>query len=410
MRTKLVFIFFFFPYFSHAGEILTWKDCLQLAAQNNAELKSQEYVVNSSRAAVQAARSGYFPQLSADLSYNKSDINDPSYSAGLTASQNLFAGFQDVGKVEQAQANFKEAEAALDLTKAKISFDLKSAFEGLHFSKEYQTFTAGVTHRREENLNLVRLRFQSGQENKGSVLLSKAYLEQAHYEEMQSHHAVQSAQTTLQKELGLESFEGKDIQGEVTLSDPPTAPNFQELATATPDYRQAKSQESSAQSAITIAKSQFFPSLNLTASSGKIGPDFFPDSENHWSVGVGLSFPLFDGGKDYYGVQKSTALWSSAIAARQNLSHELLIKIQTAYTSFVETIAKLKVDQSFQQAATVRADIARNKYNNGLLSFDDWDKIESDLILRQKNYLQSKRDRIIAEAAWEQAQGKGAIP
>ena len=39
----------------------------------------------------------------------------------------------------------------------------------------------------------------------------------------------------------------------------------------------------------------------------------------------------------------------------------------------------------------------------------DWDIIENDLINRQKAYLQTKRDRISAEASWEQTQGKGVF-
>jgi outer membrane protein TolC len=57
-----------------------------------------------------------------------------------------------------------------------------------------------------------------------------------------------------------------------------------------------------------------------------------------------------------------------------------------------------------------RADIARTKYNNGLMTFENWDIIENDLIQRQKSFLQGQRDRVVAEAAWEQAQGKGVIP
>ena len=53
---------------------------------------------------------------------------------------------------------------------------------------------------------------------------------------------------------------------------------------------------------------------------------------------------------------------------------------------------------------------SRNKYNNGLQSFEDWDGIENDLITRQKTSLLSSRQRIVAEANWEQAQGKGVIP
>ena len=75
-----------------------------------------------------------------------------------------------------------------------------------------------------------------------------------------------------------------------------------------------------------------------------------------------------------------------------------------------QAIERLKVDESFRAAAIARAEIARRKYNNGLLSFEDWDIIENDLIFRQKNYLSSLQTRVTSEAAWERDRGTGAIP
>jgi outer membrane protein TolC len=95
---------------------------------------------------------------------------------------------------------------------------------------------------------------------------------------------------------------------------------------------------------------------------------------------------------------------------RLSTDRQLLVQLKQAYVTYVESVAQLKVDSSFREAAAMRADIARKQYNNGLLSFQDWDTIESDYIKRQKNYLASKRDRVINESNWEKALGRGVIP
>ncbi|MDH3513536.1 MAG: TolC family protein, partial [Gammaproteobacteria bacterium] len=95
---------------------------------------------------------------------------------------------------------------------------------------------------------------------------------------------------------------------------------------------------------------------------------------------------------------------------KDNVERQLLVRLKQAHAGYVESVEKLKVDQAFLEAAVTRAEIARSRYNNGLMSFEDWDRIENDLIQRQKTFLQSQRDRVTAEAAWEQAQGKGVIP
>ena len=68
-----------------------------------------------------------------------------------------------------------------------------------------------------------------------------------------------------------------------------------------------------------------------------------------------------------------------------------------------------KVDQTFVEAARVRAEIGRSKYNTGLLSFEEWEIIESDLVTREKAALASQNNRVSAEATWEQSQGRGLI-
>ncbi|MBP5297473.1 MAG: TolC family protein, partial [Bacteriovoracaceae bacterium] len=84
--------------------------------------------------------------------------------------------------------------------------------------------------------------------------------------------------------------------------------------------------------------------------------------------------------------------------------------LQNAYQTFKQARQKVKVFQAFVDAGLVRANIARTKYNNGMMTFDEWDKIESDLITNQKNLLQSQRDLSLAAAAWEKALGTGVIP
>lgn len=73
-------------------------------------------------------------------------------------------------------------------------------------------------------------------------------------------------------------------------------------------------------------------------------------------------------------------------------------------------VERAEVQKGFLNAAEVRAEIVRSQYTSGLLSFEDWDIIENDLITTQKQMISSQRDMVIAEADWERAQGRGTIP
>jgi outer membrane protein TolC len=313
--------------------------------------------------------------------------------------------------VSQAKAEADEAVASLQQTKAKVSSDLKTAYENVYYAREARKLSDEIIKRRSDNLRLVELRFESGHENKGSVLLSKANLQQANFDRLQADNVQDVSRAQLAKTIGADDAEGFDVAGEVPVQEPPSEePNFISLATTTPDHHQAIARESQAEAAVTIARSGFFPSLNLTGTLGRQGTPSEGTRTDRWSVGAGISFPLFGGGKDYYSTQSASASYQAASSTRLDTDRDLLATLRSAFVRYREAVEKLKVDESFLQAARVRADIARNKYNNGLITFDDWDIIENDLISREKNFLTSGRDRVTAEAAWEQAQGKGALP
>lgn len=409
----------FLPALAHA-HALSWPACVEQVRQNSPELRAAERTRNSVYEQEGVARAGYLPQVTGTLSYSKNNsaVNgvagvQPSgtFTGSLQATQNLFNGLQDLGKLTQAKANTRAADAQLAITKAKISYDLKNAYENLVYANNLLKLTADIIRRRQENLRLVELRFNSGRENRGSVLLSHAYLKQAELDDLQARHNQRIAQAQLARTLGFDDYEAVTIEGEIPVHAPVEhGVNLSKISESVPDYIQAKSQAEAADAGVGVARGTFLPSLNVTGTVGEQGQNFWPNERDTWSLGVNLSYPLFNGGKDYHSLRAASETYAASEATRINTLRQITAKLEQMLASFSEAVVKLEVDAGFREAAGERAEIARKKYNNGLLTFDDWDLIENDLITRQKAYLQSKRDRVVAEAAWDQALGQGVIP
>jgi outer membrane protein len=399
-----------------SAKTLTWKDCVNLAESNSPEIKAARGVLESAQADTRANLGLYFPTLELRGDYSKSQdtqnaivSGSDGYTVALNLTQNIFNGFGDEAKVARARAVEHAAEAVLQITKAKVSADLKTAFSGLLFAHQTLVLAEDIVKRRKQNLSLVQLRFEGGRENKGSVLLSDANVHEAELERMQAAGNVESAQAILGRVLGLDLPQIAGVTGDFPLNMPPAQVDFERIAADSPTHFQAIQQEDQSRSGITIARSALLPSLGLSASAGKFDKDWFPQNDR-WSVGVGITIPLFSGGKDYYGLRAAAAGFYTASANRENTDRQLLVTLKQTYNSYNEAVVRADVDQRFLSAARTRADIGRGKYNNGLLSFDEWDIIENDLINREKSGLSSQSNRVSAEAAWEQAIGKGIIP
>jgi outer membrane protein len=421
---KIVLSFLLISSFAQ-GRILTWQDCVDLLREKNTDLIAAQHSLSATKELEGVSKSRFFPQLSASLSETQSNTNlssltltdqdrfSRSYSAQLNLSQNLFAGFSDMSKFHQAEANSKVAEASLQIMKAKLSADLKQAFQSVIYAEDFVRLAEEIQRRRKDNLRMVDLRFESGRENKGSALLSKAYFAQAQFDVLQAAHQADVTQDQLAFVLGLNRTEelrvSKTANESLQLINPSEVKiNFSELIQTVPDYIQLKYKEIAAKEDVFVNRANFYPSLDLNGSYGKSDTTFFPNSDR-WSATLVLTIPLFNGGRDWAASRSASETAAAASSYLKGANLQILVKLKTAYQNYLEAVEKEKVDESFRSAQEVRANIARDKYNNGLMTFDDWDVVENDLISREKASLQSHRDRVIQESTWEQVQGIGVL-
>jgi outer membrane protein TolC len=409
-----------------APSLLTWQAAVSEASRNNAELKAAQENLQAANANVQVARAGYLPQVSASFTagVNGSDASagnftpssyadlqartQDSYGASIQASETIFDGFATQSRVSQAQSRVQEAEQQIQILKARLSYDLKTSYSGMMQAQRSLRLYQDIIKRREENLRLVELRFAGGQENKGAVRLSEAYLRQARFEEMQARDNLSVARSRLNKVLGRADDSSYELRNDVPIGDIPGLVDFTALARNTPDFRLSQAQEQTATADLSLARAGFYPQLGVRGSIGRQDDQFFPENQS-WSLSLVLTVPLFSGGSDYYARQGAINRLTAAGLTRDNAERDIVARLRQAHVNLLESSERLKVDESFQEAVTLRAEIARSKYNNGLTTFDDWDLIESDLINRQRAVLSSQGNRVIAEAAWEQAQGRGAL-
>ncbi len=411
-----------------SADTLTWDDCVRIAALANPDLQAAQSQLRSSHFQERAAQGSYLPQLGLQVGSQYGDYYGKGGSTGssgtvktgsgnrrgdtnsavMTLSQSLFSGNQIEAKVKQAQALIDSSGVNLDAVKAKVSFDLKSAAANLYYSQNYIKLSQDIMQRREENLRLVQLHFESGLENKGSLLLSKASLSEAQFNRHQAQQSSVNSQAQLARAIGRSEAGVIFLSGNIPVSNPPPPANLLDFVPMTTERRQALAQIAKAQAQMEIAKSALYPDLTFDSSANMQRGSMSTDSDRY-TVGLNLSFPFYSGGRDSALVSSASADLATARSSLMSVEQQQLSTLTQAYNAFVLAIDRTKVDLEFVEAAHVRAEIARAKYNNGLLSFEDWDIIENDLINRQKASLLSMRDRVIAEATWEQALGKGVF-
>jgi outer membrane protein TolC len=189
---------------------------------------------------------------------------------------------------------------------------------------------------------------------------------------------------------------------------PETEPNFEDIATKHPNHVNFVEQRMSAEANIEIVDGAWYPNLNLTGSIGKVGGEWPPDSQR-WSVGVTLTFPFFPGTSQIYAAQTARAERDQAVYEEHSTDYKLIAALESAYDALLDAVQQVEVAKVFQQGALARSRIANGKYSSGLMTFEDWSVIDTDLVNREQNLLQSQLNAMQAQATWEAAEGIGDI-
>lgn len=400
-----------------AAGAMTWDDCVRELIDTNPELRAAREAVEKSRADVSSAYGPFLPQVSAGASASRSNTeldtgyqDSSTYNINLAASQSLFSGFHDLATLRRYQALLSAAESTFVSVKATLSYNLTAAFARLHYAQDFLGVAALIAERRKENVNLVEMRFEAGRENKGSFLRSKAYNRQALFDVTQATRGIKAAQQQLAAAMGHLDSEGLTVTGRWDIGAASEPPDYRDLSRRTPDYRVADAQVRAAREGVRIAASDFYPDWSVSGMVGRQDDQSIIPDNDQWSVGTVISIPLFRGGQTYYAMRGAKADRRAAEAKLANTGNQMTAALEDKFTAWQNALELTGVQAEFLQAAEVRSEIARSQYQNGLLSFEDWDLIENDLIDKQKAMLASRRDAVIARAAWEKTAGTGVIP
>ena len=434
MRILLIFLAIFCCSLNKAwaDEAILWDDCVKQAKLNHPDLVSVKEKVNQAIAAKEITRSAVIPQITGNAAENTSNGigvnasgssgqgltslqggsgggggNGPNtrYTYGADLQQLLFDGFKTSYSLSSNQRTIEANRYNYDVTSSNIRLRLRTAYANLLAAQELVKVTEEIKARRDQSLALVKLRYESGQENKGSVLTSDADVAQAVYGVNQANRSVYLAQRQLIKEMGKKTFAPFIAAGDLDIKErSPLRPDFEKLCEVTPLLQQLIEQKEAARFGLKSAKAGFYPQIFLTAGESNSNTNAFPD-QNQYSIGTSLTLPIFDGGNTIATVAKAKATLGQTEADERSGRDGVIVTLSNTWTLLQNAIENVGVQQKVLTAAQERAKIAEAQYSIGLVSYNDWIIIENNLVSAKTSFVNAQLSALVAEANWVQAKG-----
>lgn len=340
------------------------------------------------------------------------------FSYGLEAQQSIFS-FGRLGQAirtagVQERANTSERKRSIQ----QLQLSVLDAYYGAVTSQARLATLEVSLKRSQETVAFLESNFKMGAGQRSNVLLALTALKSLEPERIRAERDAQAARMALNRMLGrpLDSKATLDTSVHIAM-DPiaalPDSQALQDIIGQRPDVQAMELNKQSLEGQARYLRMQYLPSLGA---QGKVGVLAYKlnqlgeiDDNREWQVGIGLSWPLFDGfGMSAQANQIASDARSLGLGVRQ-ARKMMQIEIESAWREYkAADTALAAARQAVQAAADAQAMLNEDfRAGKGLIT----SLLEAEQMFRETSlgYLAADYARIRSQAALRLALGKALI-
>lgn len=375
------------------------KRLIELALQNNRDLRVAVLNIEQTRAKLQVARADQLPTVNAGINGSRGPAANgavtSSYTAGLSVTAYELDFFGRVRALSQAaQAQLLGSEEARKTVQISLIASVANTYLNLLADDELLRATRETLKTRQESLRLMQLKFDNDAASKLDLSSAQSLLEAA---------KVSLAQLTRQRaqdENALVLLIGQplpaDLPAGLSMAEqglvadlPAGVPS--ELLVRRPDVRQAEQNLLALNANIGAARAAFFPRITLTASAGVASNDLeqlFNNGTSVWSFVPQLLMPIFDAGRNQANLEAAKVNKEIAVAQYEKA-------IQTGFREVADALAgratlgeQLQAQTAQLEAEKTRMGLTDLRFQNGVASSFDVLDAQRSLFTAQQAVVQ----------------------
>jgi outer membrane protein, multidrug efflux system len=395
----------------------------------NQDLKAAAARVRQSRAALDAARSAWFPEIDAGFGPTRERLSPASqflppnanvqtqtlWRAQTTVSYEADLFGRVSSNVSAVRADSQQSEALFRSVQLALQADVAANYFSLRELDTERELYAKTVALREEGVKLVQHRFDEGEVSELDLAQAKNLLATARSEAAGVERQRAAAEHSLAILLGKTPADftfGQAPLVPVVVRVPPGLPSA--LIERRPDIAAAERAMAAANARVGLAKSAFFPKLDITGAFGyesaTLG-DLFKWSSRAFLLGpfagTALTLPIFDGGRRRAGLNQARAQYDEDVALYRE-------QVLTAFREVEDSLSDLRwLDDQIraQSDAVASAERARHlsdtQYREGQVNYLNVLDSERSVLVEQRQASQLAGAQAVATVTLIRALGGG---
>lgn len=394
-----------------AGQELDLADLVDIALENNTSTRQYWFQAKTYAAAKGQIESQYMPYVSLGMQVTRQKTR----AVGLTP--NSIGTYWDTGFGPSLQINwlltdFGKRKRTHDAAKEALraaNFDYNHSIQSLILNvyTAYFNFYSAISGVKAAEMNLkdAQVSYDSSKAfldndtgKKQDTLRALANLKNAEYSLAKANASVEQSRAKLALVLGIEVTAELVISGDfVAPTSPDTEKQIDELVANALRERQtvlaayARLKKSEYETA--AAQNSYMPKISAVGNFvwTDYGSDrYFGTPSNDYSVGLVLSWDLFEGFNKHYQILSAKA--QERLAAQQLKAEQIQIvaDVWSAYYSYKSALKQLESSKSAVEASEEAYNATETAYNSGVGSLTDLLNAQNTLSLARQNKIDAE--------------------
>ncbi|MBP8980511.1 MAG: TolC family protein [Syntrophobacterales bacterium] len=386
------------------GEELTLERCIAIAIGNQPEILQYLYTTRANEADLGKAKAGYYPQLDAKSTFTDYNLakktDDPyppintlyGYKYGdnnLTLTQKIY----DFGKREDtvavARLNVDSSRLDMENKITAVVNNVKNAYYQVLKAKLSRDIELEVREQYRKQLEQAKLFFAAGKKPKYDVTNAEVYLSGAELRVIDGENELSKAWVALSGAMGYDGPANYTVKELHTLDKLQITEQeaLEQAYRNRQDLRSLVVQKEAAERSVSLARKEYFPSLDANAGYEFAGSQT-PLAQG-WTVGAGLTWNLFQGFATQQSVRK--ALANLKIVEAKIAANRLQIRqeVQTALLNMKKAEESIGNAQLQVRQATENLELVNLRYQSGLAT-------SLEVTVATVNFSQAKQTRVNA--------------
>ncbi len=308
------------------GDSLSITQVIEQVINNYPTVKQAEEALNAADAKIGLARSGYYPDINAGLSYTRigpvPSISIPdfgtfslypynNYDAALNVRQPIYDFGKTSGAIDLQQRNKVLKELSIGEVKQKLALTAMTTFYTMAFLQQAILIKNDELNALNEHLQFVEKKKETGSATQYEILTTKVKISGVVSQKVDLTTAFKIQTSVMNNLLGLPENTEQRVSYNLGVAVPDIPPDS--ILPYAMDHRDevkiAAQKSALAQLNYQMVKKQNNPVLGLYASGGwKNG--YFPNLDKitaNYSAGLGLTIPLYDANRTKYNLMEANS-------------------------------------------------------------------------------------------------------